>query len=167
MKIAILFKSITGNTRQVAGAIRDALTGQEIAAFGPPQAGVAADLYFIGSWTDKGLCDQEVLELLRTLRGRRIAYFGTAGFGGSPEYYEALYQRTAEQIDPSNRLVGHFYCQGRMPAGVRQRYEGLLREKPGDPKLLASLENFDRAASHPDGEDLARAGAWAREMLQA
>ena len=61
-KIAIIYKSLTGNTRQVAEAIRDALGGEEIVYFGEPKPDIVADLYFVGSWTDKGSCDGTVGE---------------------------------------------------------------------------------------------------------
>ena len=66
-KIAIIYKSLTGNTRQVAEAIRDALGGEEIVYFGEPKPDIVADLYFVGSWTDKGSCDGTVGEYLKQL----------------------------------------------------------------------------------------------------
>lgn len=38
-KIAIIYKSLTGNTRQVAEAIRMQLGGEEIVYFGEPKPG--------------------------------------------------------------------------------------------------------------------------------
>ena len=82
MKIAIIFASQTGNTAAVARAIREGCAGHEIVAFGPPPAEVGeAELIFAGSWTDRGTCAQEVGEFLRTLHGKTVALFGTAGFG--------------------------------------------------------------------------------------
>ena len=69
-KIAIIYKSLTGNTRQVAEAIRDALGGEEIVYFGEPKPDIVADLYFVGSWTDKGSCDGTVGEYLKQLEGK-------------------------------------------------------------------------------------------------
>jgi len=40
-----------------------------------------------------------------------------------------------------------------MPAPVRRRYEELLRQNPGDSKVRQLLENFDRAADHPNAAD--------------
>lgn len=77
-KIAIIYKSLTGNTRQVAEAIRDALGGEEIVYFGEPKPDIVADLYFVGSWTDKGSCDGTVGEYLKQLEGKKLAVFGTA-----------------------------------------------------------------------------------------
>lgn len=166
MKIAIVYKSLTGNTKQVAEAVRDALDG-EIVYFGSPKSGIEADFYLIGSWTDKGMCDGEITEFLKTLNGKKIAFFGTAGFGGSEEYYQALYARVSDAVPESNRMLGSFYCQGKMPISVRNRYVAMLREHPEDKKLAVSVKNFDAALSHPDANDLERAAEWARVMVQA
>lgn len=102
--------------------------------------------------------------MLPTLQNKNIAYFGTAGFGGSADYYEQLWQRVAAQLPESNRLLGHFFCQGKMPIGTRERYVHLLTAHPEDAKLRMSVENFDRALSHPDEADLSAAKAWAVQM---
>ena len=59
-KIAIIYKSLTGNTRQVAEAIRDALGGEEIVYFGEPKPDIVADLYFV----DPGRTREAVMERL-------------------------------------------------------------------------------------------------------
>ena len=164
MKIAIVYQSMTGNTQAVAEAMGKALDGQEVVWLGGPKP-VEADLYLVGSWTDKGMCHQEITEYLQSLKGKKLAYFGTAGFGGSQEYYDTLSQRVKEAVDPSNQLLGTFYCQWKMPQAVRQRYENLLKERPGDVQLQASLENFDRALSHPDAQDLEGAKKWAQDIV--
>lgn len=81
---------------------------QEVVCFGDPGQETEAELYVVGSWTDKGTCDQEISDFLKKLKGKKIAYFGTAGFGGSVEYYEKLYERAMENTDSSNQMVGTF-----------------------------------------------------------
>lgn len=166
-KIAIIYKSGTGNTKLIAKAVAEALSGEEVVYFGEPEEGIEADIYIVGSWTDKGTCVKEIAGFLRNLRGRKIAYFGTAGFGGSEEYYETLYNRVAEQIDESNELIGHFFCQGRMPMSVRNRYVQMIQEHPDDKKMQVSLENFDRALSHPDERDLEEVKEWAKGIVES
>lgn len=110
-KIAIIYKSLTGNTRQVAEAIRDALGGEEIVYFGEPKPDIVADLYFVGSWTDKGSCDGTVGEYLKQLEGKKLAVFGTAGYGGSREYYQKLACRVTECVPDTSEVLGSFYCR--------------------------------------------------------
>lgn len=165
MKIAIVYKSLSGNTKTVAEAINKALKNHNVVYFGEPENTVAADLYLIGSWTDKGMCAKEIAQFVQNLKGKKIAYFGTAGFGGSEQYYQTLYQRVSELVDDSNELLGYFFCQGKMPLGVRDRYVKMLQEHPDDKKLQVSIENFDQALSHPDEKDLSDAKTWITDLI--
>lgn len=167
MKIAIIFASRTGNTAAVAQAIREGCAGHEIVAFGPPPADVGeAELVFAGSWTDKGTCAPELGEFLRALHGRRVVLFGTAGFGLSESYFASLGDRFKGEIPADNRVVDAWFCPGRMPPEVRERYEAQLKERPGDRRLENMLQAYDHALTHPDGADLERARAFARTMVE-
>ena len=82
--------------------------------------------------------------------------FGTAGFGGSEAYFQQVLGKVKESVDESNTVMGEFMCQGKMPQSVRDRYVK-MKEKPDHaPNLDELIQNFDRALSHPDNEDLDR-----------
>ena len=167
MKIAIIFASQTGNTAAVARAIREGCAGHEIVAFGPPPAEVGeAELIFAGSWTDRGTCAPEVGEFLRTLHGKTVALFGTAGFGLSESYFASLGDRFKGELPADNRAVDAWFCPGKMPPEVRERYEAQLKERPGDKRLENMLQAYDHALTHPDGADLESARAFARSILE-
>lgn len=163
-KIAIIYKSVTGNTKLIAEAMREECK-DDVVYCGEPQENIDADLYIVGSWTDKGTCAKEIGEFLQSLENKKIAYFGTAGFGGSPEYYESLYERAAKMVSDSNQMLGHFFCQGKMPMSVRNRYVQLLQENPEDRKMQVSVQNFDKALSHPDEKDIADARKWIAGLI--
>ena len=168
MRIAIVFSSATGNTAQVAQALREACAGHETVAYGqPPQNVDRAELVFAGSWTDKGSCTAEMKAFLQDLHGKRVALFGTAGFGISELYFASLAERFKGEVPQGNQVVSTFFCTGKMPAAVRERYETQLKEKPGDGKLESMLRAFDLALSHPDKADLEGAAQFAREAMEA
>ena len=167
MKIAIVYATSTGNTAQVAQAIKEACEGHEIVAFGPaPQDVDRAELVFAGSWTDKGTCAEEMKEFLHSLYGKRVALFGTAGFGISQTYFGTLAQRFQEEVPKGNQVLGSFFCTGKMPPVVRERYEAQLKADPNNGKLETMLKAYDLALDHPNGEDLEQAKAFAAEMLE-
>lgn len=166
MKIAIVYDSVTGNTKKIAEAVKKAVSEEELVYFGEPREQIEADFYFVGSWTDKGMCSQKTAEFLKKLRKKKIAYFGTAGFGGSEDYYRNLYSRAAGIVDESNEMLGYFYCQGKMPMGVRSRYVNMMKEHPEDKQLQVSIRNFDEALSHPDDNDIANALQWAESVIK-
>ena len=148
MKICVLYDSVTGNTKQLAEVIE---RKYEALLVGNP---AEADVVFLGSWTDKGSFSEKMKEQAEKIRGKKVFIFGTCGFGGSTEYYERLFERAAALLDESNTVIGHYYCQGRMPMAVKDRYVSMLREHPEDKKLEASIQNFEEALTHPDSEDL-------------
>lgn len=152
MKYSIVYSSKTGNTAQLAQRLRE-LLGEEAAYCGVPCAqGAEGDLIFVGFWTDKGGCQEEIAEFLRELRGKRVFLFGTAGFGSDPGYFDQILTRVRAELEDSNTVVGSYMCQGKMPAPVRKRYEAMAETDPAKAKFL--LDNFDRAMSHPDEADL-------------
>ena len=139
---SILFCSLTGNTKKLADAIYETLPKDKCDYFGTNDSQVPqSDVCYIGFWTDKGNADQKTLELLSKLKNKKIFLFGTAGFGGSDAYFEKILGQVKQSIDASNTVIGEYMCQ----------------ENPEHPANLDLLiQNFDRALSHPDSEDLER-----------
>lgn len=153
MSYAIVYSSRTGNTALLAQAIRESLPQEECLHFGGPDSkALAAETIYVGFWTDKGSCDEETSRFLKSLDHQQVFLFGTAGFGGAPSYFEQILGRVREQLGPEVQVIGTYMCQGRMPQAVRTRYEAM----EDSPRRTAMLENFDRAISHPDQQDLAR-----------
>ncbi|MDO5713681.1 MAG: flavodoxin family protein [Tissierellia bacterium] len=164
MKIAVVFDSKSGNTEMLAEAIKGEIAAEKLVYFGKPTEDVEADLYYVGSCTQRGMCTSKVADFLKNLKNKKVAFFGTAGYGGSESYYKTLAKRSLEPLDDSNEFLGWFYCQGKMPMSVRDRYEKMMTAHPEDKKLYVSLENFDEALSHPDEEDIKRVKAWVAEL---
>lgn len=171
---SIVFSSRTGNTAELAEAVREALQEGTCEYFGSVNgddggdgrgyAGAgcgrtssaipASETLFVGFWTNQGVADQAAQKLLGQLRNRKIFLFGTAGFGGSEAYFQAILDKTKAFIDDSNTVIGTFMCQGKMPHSVRERYVKMREQPDHMPNIDAMIENFDKALSHPDANDL-------------
>lgn len=155
MSYAIIYSSKSGNTKMLAETIRETLPEAECVYFGEAdKAALEAERLYIGFWTDKGCCDSGLAEFLADVKGKEIFLFGTAGFGGEQAYFEQILNRVREKLDGSNTVIGTYMCQGKMPMGIRARYEKMLEAPDHAPNLEAMIENFDKALSHPDKEDL-------------
>ena len=155
MSYAIVFSSKTGNTKLLADTLHACLPQENCCYFGTPDpAAMEADDLYVGFWTDKGNADESTLDFLKQLHGKSIFLFGTAGFGGSEEYFNKILKKVECSLDRSNTVFGRYMCQGKMPPSVRARYEA-MRALPAPPENLdALIENFDRARTHPDADDL-------------
>lgn len=101
-------------------------------------------------------CGPKDIRIAVEIKNKKIFLFGTAGFGGSDAYFEKILGQVKQSIDASNTVIGEYMCQGKMPQSVRERYVK-MKENPEHPANLDLLiQNFDRALSHPDSEDLER-----------
>lgn len=155
MKYAVVYASATGNTAMLAEEIRSYMKNAECVYFGEAKENIPpADIIFAGFWTDKGNCSDEIGNYLAGLQGQKIFLFGTAGFGGSKEYFSRILEQVKGHIPDGNTVIGTFMCQGKMPASVKARYEKMLESDPENERIKAMLINFDQALSHPDHHDL-------------
>ena len=146
-RYSILYSSKTGNTKKLAEKIREVFCDY----FGTEGAkALSSDILYIGFWTDIGNADPVTLELLKSLKNKKIFLFGTAGFGGSEAYFQQVLGKVKESVDESNTVMGEFMCQGKMPDVVRERYAAM---EPS-PKRDMMLENFQKALAHPNEDDL-------------
>lgn len=153
MKYSIIYSSKTGNTEQLANHLKEILPQDDCIYYGKPNViAKDADLLFIGTWIDKGTCSEEIQEFLKGIEDKKIFLFGTCGFGESEQYFLDLSERIQKNINPSCSVLGSFLCQGKMPMIVRERYSTMFANDPEKAKNL--IDNFDRALSHPDANDL-------------
>ena len=156
-RYSIIFSSLTGNTKKLADTIRAVLPSEDCDYFGAPEtAELHSEMLYVGFWTDKGNADSAALGLLSKLKDKKIFLFGTAGFGGSAAYFQKILDHVKQSVDPSNTVVGEYMCQGKMPQSVRDRYMKMKAQPEHPANIDALIENFDRALSHPDEDDLER-----------
>lgn len=152
MKYSIVYSSKTGNTKSLAEHLKSVFPGNDYLYFGEvSEEALNADIIFAGFWTDKGTCDTDFKKFLQSCDSKKIFLFGTAGFGGSNEYFDKILSSVKENIPSSCKISGEFMCQGKMPVSVRNRYESM--EETAQKHIL--IANFDAAASHPDSNDFA------------
>ena len=98
MSYAIVFSSKTGNTKLLADTLHACLPQENCCYFGTPDpAAMEADDLYVGFWTDKGNADESTLDFLKQLHGKNIFLFGTAGFGGSEEYFNKILKKVGEE----------------------------------------------------------------------
>ena len=153
MSYAIVYSSPTGNTAMLAQTVREALPQAECCYFGEPNdQALSAKRIYVGFWTDKGTCDEQTARFLERLTDQQVVLFGTAGFGGAAAYFDQILGRVKEKLGPEVKVIGTYMCQGKMSPAVRRRYEAM----EDSPRRTAMLENFDKAVSHPDAQDLAQ-----------
>lgn len=153
MTYEIIYQTKTGNTALLAERIKSALPAKDCVFFGTlPLTDKHAEIIFVGFWTDKGNCCEEIASFLQSLHHQTVFLFGTAGFGGDESYFARILSNVTAHLDDSNTIADTYMCQGRMPDSVRQRYESIMEKDPD--KMQSLIANFDSALSHPNENDL-------------
>ena len=180
MTCSLVVNSKSGNTRMVSGAIKRALQAAGVdfvhaAALSDDadadqvaleaQSACAADTVLVGFWCDKGACTPSVAALLSALHGKRVFLFGTCGFGADQSYYQQIIDRVISNLANDAELAGWAMCQGKMGMGVKRRYEGMLEKDPENAQALMLIDNWNKAQSHPNEDDVSRIAAAAKEAL--
>ena len=154
MNYSIIFSSITGNTEILAERIKVVMHG-ELIYFGEPTSIIPdSDIIFIGFWTNRGTCNEDITEYLTKLKNKKLFLFGTAGFGLDKNYFEHILDNVKSNIDKSNTIIDTFMCRGKMQLSVREKYER-LKESDNPPENIDMLiANFDETLLHPNADDL-------------
>lgn len=153
MNNSIIFSSNTGNTKLLAEAIDTVLGEKE------------SRILFVGFWTDKGTADVITQKFLKSCQNKKIFLFGTCGFGGSDEYYAQIIERTKANLDETNEVVGWYMCQGKMPQRVRTSYVAMKEGDKCPPNIDAMIDNFDKALSHPNQDDLVQLETQVKKLM--
>lgn len=161
-RAAVVYSSVTGNTRRVA----EALTLERFPLFSVTQAPDldAYDLLALGFWVRKGLPDARAQRCWAGLHGKRIFLFGTLGaWPHSAHARRCLEGAHALLTANGNQIVGEFLCQGRVSPQVL----AASARKGTHPMTEGRAARLAEAARHPHAGDLAAARACWQSVLAA
>ena len=165
MNYSVVYATSTGNTKLLADNVAEVL-GSECVYFGQPdEKAKKSDIIFIGFWTDKGTCNEEIKDFISEIKDKKVFLFGSAG-AGDEDYLNMVINNVKKEINKSCEVIGEFMCQGKMQQGVKARYEKMLAEKPGDEQILSLIKNFEEALNHPNEDDLTRLKNKVKEVVE-
>ena len=157
MKTLIVYSSLTGNTKKVAAAIKEALGGEADllpVEEQPPAAGY--DLVAVGFWVDRGTADKKAREYIAGLHNKKVALFATLGAYPDSEHAGQSMANAVALLADSNQFIGSFICQGKVDPSLVEQFKNLPAGHPHamNPERAA---RHQEAAKHPDEADLANA----------
>ncbi len=166
----VIYESETGNTKKIATEIFSALPGmsKDLINIRERETLPDARIWFVGFCVHMGTCPMKTGSLLASLSGKAVALFGTCGAGNSPDYYKHIEASSRIWLEDDNLYLGAYFCQGKMPLQVRQKYEARLQNsEEADAGLIQrQLRNFDEAMIHPSPADCAGAREFALSVIK-
>ena len=167
MKILVVYSSRTGNTKQVAEAVRAALPeGTELFPLASAPDPALYDLVFAGFWAKRGAPNPAMNAFLQRLDKKPLGMFGTMGARvGSP--HARKIEESARLAASRCRVLGVFLCPGKVdPAWLERRAADSSLGK-NHPMTAERAARLAETALHPDADDLRAAGVFARDALHS
>ena len=162
MKVLVTYFSQSGNTKKVAEAIYNEISGdKEIMELKDLEHLEGYDFSFIGFPLHSfGPAEQAKKFLGEHTAGKKLALFITHA---TPEDHEELqpWLEKCREAAVDADILGMFDCQGELAQGIM---EFLL--KSDDPKLRAFGEHGSETKGQPDEARLKRAREFARQMIE-
>ncbi|WP_051656549.1 flavodoxin family protein [Butyrivibrio sp. AE3004] len=167
LKYLVVYASETGNTKKIADEIFYALPSdsKEEINVRSWNGRHDAETYFIGYWANRGTCSLEVIDLIMSLHGKNVAFFGTCGMGNDTEYYRQMENIGLVWLANDNTYLGGYFCQGSMPPMIKERYEE-KRGRIDDDTIDRMIAIFDEGQKHPDRQDLLKANVFADTAIR-
>ncbi len=155
-KWAVIYSSVTGNTKlvaeQIAGAAEDAdlFSVEEM-----PEDLSGYEIVAMGYWLRRGGPDPKMSKALPKIRNASVLLFQTHGADPCSEHVITAYARAAYLLGEGCEILGTFGCQGKInPALIEKRKNAGPEDPHGG---IEAMERWKRAESHPDLQDLTAA----------
>lgn len=169
-KWQIIYSSITGNTKQIAAAMYQALPPKQAALLTADEAlccdELDGDIIAVGYWVTRGGPDPVTSKLLAILTNKIVILFQTHGTTPGSEHSITSLARAAAQLGPNCFVLGTFSSQGRInPALIEKRLQQTDTANPHHP-TPEKIAHWQAAAQHPDTDDLQRARDFIAAMLR-
>lgn len=167
MRALVTYSSLTGNTKKVAEAIYEEINIEKDIFKSNEDFNIENyDFIVVGYWVNKGICDDKIKEILEKANNKNIILFGTLGAKENGPYYESIKKRIEALVPESNKILGHFLCQGKINEKLTERYKEMLKNNQGDEHVKEQLKNHEEAMKHPDEKDIYNAKMFIRECIR-
>ena len=165
-KWCVIYSSLTGNTKRVAEAMAEAAEADLFSVDEAPLDLSAYAVVALGYWLRRGAPDPKMLALLPRIEEIDVVLFQTHGTDPGSEHAVTAFARAGHALGASCYILGTFACQGRLNPKIveRRTKEAAAADDPHAGKK--AQERWQRAASHPDAEDLQKARDFAQTMQE-
>jgi flavodoxin len=147
MKSLVVYSSQTGNTRRLAEAVFESLSGEkEILPVDDAPDPSEYDSIAVGFWLKGGKPDPKSAEYLGKITQQALFLFATHGAGaGSDHAIQGM--EFAKSLAPESDIRGTYSCQGEVNPKVLEK----ASKKPQPPVWLPDARD---AVGHPNSVDI-------------
>ncbi len=165
-KTAVVYSSLTGNTKKVGEAIYEIISSEKNLYSIEEALESNLEVYdriIIGFWVDKGSLDARVKKLLKRIKGKEVAFFGTLGAEPNSDHGKKVFERAQKRFSKNNQCVGGFLCLGQVAPKLIEMM-GRFPLNIVHPLTPERKKRLEIANNHPDEKDLEDAKNYFRNL---
>jgi flavodoxin len=158
MKTAIIYSSLTGNTKLLAEKIYESSPGNTVlidinSRFEQNEY----EKIIFGFWVDRGSADKKTLSVIETISNKKIGFFATLGAYPDSEHAKKVIENVKKEFEKNNNEVSAtFICQGKVSESLKEKMKSFPKEHPHYPDE-ARLKRWAEADLHPNENDFCNA----------
>ena len=158
MKTLVTYSTLTGNTKKVAEAVFEAVSGEkEIMDIKSVKDAGSYDRIFVGYWVDKGDANEEAKKFMESLKDKKVGTFGTLGAYPDSEHAKKCVEKISDALKVNNNtVIAEFICQGAIDPKIIETMRKMGSSGPHAPTPEREAR-WAEAAKHPDEADFAAA----------
>ena len=147
-KWAVIYSSVTGNTRTIAEAIAEQAGDADVFRVQEaPEDLSGYEVVALGYWLRLGQPDPLMLKYLPKVHDAQVVFFQTHGTAPTSEHAITSFARAGYNLGPGCTILGTFGCRGKInPAMLAKRKNAGPDDPHGGPK---SMERWKLASTHP------------------
>lgn len=147
MKTAVVYSSITGNTKKLAELIAHKCNAEYCGE--PCDKALEAETVYVGFWTTRNSCGADIKAFIEKLDHKKVFIFGTAGYNNTKEYFEEILESVKTIVPNSNSIIGSYMCQGKVADTMKEKI------KDAKPEMYEAIkEKLAEGEEHPDEKDM-------------
>lgn len=154
-KWAVLYTSVTGNTKKIAEAIAEQADADIFRVQDAPEDLSQYEVVALGYWLRLGRPDPLMLKFMHGVHDANVLFFQTHGTDPMSEHAITSFARAGQALGPNCEIVGTFGCRGKInPKMLEKRKNADPNDPHGGKK---GQERWKLASTHPDEQDVADA----------
>lgn len=174
MKVAVVYDSITGNTKKLAEGVYNSISSDfEKALFELKNGCDIADYDVVVAafWVDRSAPNKTMKDFISSLKNKKIFLLGTMGFFPDSEHGRDCIDRALELVDSSSEVIGYFICNGKINLQLLEKIQHMKASNPTEEAFKAhildekNLIRYKVLGEHTNDLDVEYASARVNERL--
>ena len=142
MKVAIVYSSLTGNTKKLAEGVFNKIPSNfEKSIFNENDKYDISeyDIVVPAFWIDRAFPNKSMKKFISELKNKKIFFMATMGFFPDSRHGRDCAENTLSIIDKSCEVLGYFICNGKVDLKLLKNISKMKAETVGEKAFKAHM----------------------------